>query len=184
MLLFAICFTVIIFLGSLILLIAASILYVPLLCYIQGNLKVGWMPYDVESCSLQEYVCHKVDKRISELISKNRRDRIRRNAALEKKMANGSIKDVPGIIPQPTLPSISLDDDDMSRKTQRKMDAERGRGGARQATKEYVEYEVYNSAGLGYPPTLDYAPPAQVYEYEQYGRWVLIHGGRNFIHAE
>jgi len=41
MLLFAICFTVIIFLGSLILLIAASILYVPLLCYIQGNLKVG-----------------------------------------------------------------------------------------------------------------------------------------------
>ena len=41
MLLFAICFTVIIFLGSLILLIAASVLYVPLLCYIQGNLKVG-----------------------------------------------------------------------------------------------------------------------------------------------
>lgn len=48
MLLFAICATVLIFAGSLILLIAASIMYVPLLCYIQGNLK--------------EYVCHKVDK--------------------------------------------------------------------------------------------------------------------------
>lgn len=41
MLLFSICFTVLIFAGSLILLIAASILYVPFLCYIQGNLKVS-----------------------------------------------------------------------------------------------------------------------------------------------
>lgn len=41
MLLFAICFTVLMFVGSLILLIAASIFYVPLLCYIQGNLKVS-----------------------------------------------------------------------------------------------------------------------------------------------
>jgi len=44
MLLFAICFTVLMFVGSLILLIAASIFYVPLLCYIQGNLKVSSPP--------------------------------------------------------------------------------------------------------------------------------------------
>ena len=41
MLLFAICFTVLMFVGSLVLLITASIFYVPLLCYIQGNLKVS-----------------------------------------------------------------------------------------------------------------------------------------------
>jgi hypothetical protein len=48
MLLFSMIATVLIFAGSLILLIVAAVLYVPLLCYIQGNLK--------------EYVCHKVDK--------------------------------------------------------------------------------------------------------------------------
>jgi len=41
-------FTVLIFAGSLLLLIAAAVLYVPLLCHIRGNLK--------------EYCCHKVDK--------------------------------------------------------------------------------------------------------------------------
>ena len=41
-------FTVLIFVGSLLLLIAAALLYVPLLCHIRGNLK--------------EYCCHKVDK--------------------------------------------------------------------------------------------------------------------------
>jgi len=82
---------------------------------------------------------------------------------LEKKVANGSIKDVPGIIPQPTLPNVSLDDDTVG---QRKHFADR-KGSARAAKKEYAEYEVYNSAGLGYPPTLDYAQP---YQTEEYGR--------------
>ena len=36
-------FTVVIFAGSLLLLIIAAIAYVPLLCYIRGNLKVGYM---------------------------------------------------------------------------------------------------------------------------------------------
>jgi hypothetical protein len=40
--------TVLIFAGSLLLLIAAALLYIPLLCHIRGNLK--------------EYCCHKVDK--------------------------------------------------------------------------------------------------------------------------
>jgi len=47
-LLVTIIFTVTVFVCSLLLLIIAAILYVPLLCYIQGNLK--------------EYCCHKVDK--------------------------------------------------------------------------------------------------------------------------
>lgn len=58
-------FTFVIFAGSLLLLICAGICYIPLLCYIQGNLKVG----PLCSCSqtdhltlYQEYVCHKVDK--------------------------------------------------------------------------------------------------------------------------
>lgn len=42
-------FTVIMWAGSFILLLIAACMYVPLLCYIQGNLK--------------EYCCHKVDKR-------------------------------------------------------------------------------------------------------------------------
>lgn len=42
-------FTLVIWVGSAILLMIAAIMYVPLLCYIQGNLK--------------EYCCHKVDKR-------------------------------------------------------------------------------------------------------------------------
>jgi hypothetical protein len=41
-------FTVLIFIGSALLLVVAGILYIPLLCYIRGNLK--------------EYCCHKVDK--------------------------------------------------------------------------------------------------------------------------
>jgi hypothetical protein len=36
-------FTVVIFAGSLLLLIIAAIGYIPLLCYIKGNLKVGLM---------------------------------------------------------------------------------------------------------------------------------------------
>jgi hypothetical protein len=82
---------------------------------------------------------------------------------MEKKLANGSIKDVPGIIPQPTLPNVSLDDDMVGR---RKIESDR-KVSQRMAKKEHAEYEVYNAAGLGYPPTLDYAQP---YQGEEYGR--------------
>ena len=41
MLLLAMIATVLIFLGSLILLVIAALFYVPFLCYIQGNLKVS-----------------------------------------------------------------------------------------------------------------------------------------------
>lgn len=42
-------FTVVMWAGSAILLTIAAVMYIPLLCYIQGNLK--------------EYCCHKIDKR-------------------------------------------------------------------------------------------------------------------------
>lgn len=102
-------------------------------------------------------------QRIAELIQKNRRDRIRRAAALEKKLANGSIKDVPGIIPQPTLPNVSLDDDEMGRaasRKQRKLEAERGGAAAK---REYVEYEISKEQIPAYQPTLDYDQPYRGY---------------------
>lgn len=111
-------FTVLVFAGSLLLLIVAAITYIPLLCYIQGNLK--------------EYVCHKIDKRIAELIKKKQRQRIARAAAIDKKRALAGVagagagtgqrtsmnggSDLDGYgygnTPQPTLPQVSLDDED------------------------------------------------------------------------
>ncbi|KAI0049643.1 hypothetical protein FA95DRAFT_1556738 [Auriscalpium vulgare] len=98
-------FTVVIFAGSLLLLIAAGICYIPLLCYIKGNLK--------------EYCCHKVDKRISEIIKRRNKQRMVKAAALARKEAAGDfshLKNKKGELvhqplPQPTLPNISLDDD-------------------------------------------------------------------------
>jgi len=99
-------FTVLVFAGSMIFLIVAGICYIPLLCHIQGNLK--------------EYCCYKVDKRISEIIKRKNKQRLARAAALAKKEAAGDfshLKNKKGELiaqplPQPTLPNISLDDDD------------------------------------------------------------------------
>jgi hypothetical protein len=55
-LLVSILFTTIVFAGSLLLLIIAALCYIPLLCYIQGNLK--------------EYCCHKVDKVRTDVIDR------------------------------------------------------------------------------------------------------------------
>lgn len=49
-------FSVLVFAISFLLVCAAAILYIPLFCHIRGNLK--------------EYCCHKVDKRISEILFK------------------------------------------------------------------------------------------------------------------
>ncbi|EHS63835.1 uncharacterized protein PGTG_21874 [Puccinia graminis f. sp. tritici CRL 75-36-700-3] len=95
-------FTVTIWVGSFLLLVAAALLYVPLLCYIQGNLK--------------EYCCHKVDKRIAELMKRKHRKRLAKEAALMRKEAMGDyshLKDKKGQfkaapLPQPTLPQIGL----------------------------------------------------------------------------
>jgi len=98
-------FTVLIFAGSLLLLIIAAVAYIPLLCYIKGNLK--------------EYCCHKVDKRISEIIRRRNKERTAKAIALAKKEAMGDfshLKNKKGEfihqpLPQPTLPNISIDDD-------------------------------------------------------------------------
>ncbi|CCM04824.1 uncharacterized protein FIBRA_07017 [Fibroporia radiculosa] len=99
-------FTTLIFALSLLMLIAAAICYVPLLCYIQGNLK--------------EYCCYKVDKRIAEIIKRRNKQRLAKAAALAKKEAAGDfshLKNKKGEfiakpLPQPTLPNVSLDDED------------------------------------------------------------------------
>ncbi|GAA5995746.1 hypothetical protein JCM5350_005892 [Sporobolomyces pararoseus] len=99
-------FTVVMWLGSALLLLIAAICYVPLLCYIQGNLK--------------EYCCHKVDKRIAELMKRKNRKRLAKEAEIARKEARGDfshlkdrktgkIRGAP--LPQPTLPKIGLYDD-------------------------------------------------------------------------
>lgn len=77
-------------------------------CYIQGNLK--------------EYCCHKVDKRIGELLRHRQRLRVRRQLALEKQ---GVLKDKNGKVVAamalPTLPTLDFteDDEDMRMRTER-----------------------------------------------------------------
>ncbi|KAI9276598.1 hypothetical protein BY458DRAFT_113329 [Sporodiniella umbellata] len=58
-------FSVLVFAISFILVCIASIMYIPLLCHIQGNLK--------------EYCCHKVDKRIAELLRKQANKRVEKS---------------------------------------------------------------------------------------------------------
>lgn len=98
-------FTTTIFVGSMLLLIVACICYIPLLMHIRGNLK--------------EYCCHKVDKRIDAIIKRRNKQRMADEAKKAQKEAAGDfshLKNKKGEIvgkalPQPTLPSVSLDDD-------------------------------------------------------------------------
>ncbi|OXG14400.1 vacuolar protein [Cryptococcus neoformans Tu259-1] len=161
LLLFSMIFTVLVFAGSLLLLIVAAVTYIPLLCYIQGNLK--------------EYVCHKIDKRIADLIKKKQRQRIARAAAIDKKRAmaggvagtsmgrrtskdGGSDLDGYGYgrTPQPTLPQVSLDDEDYQDdiKLRAKIKAERAG----------MNFPSSTPAPNEYPP----APPAMGGEYGMY----------------
>lgn len=96
-------FTVAVFAGSFILLMLAGIAYVPLLCYIKGNLK--------------EYCCHKVDKRVTELVHMKKKQRLAKVAEIARKEAAGDFSHlmnkkgemVGSAIPQPTLPTVDLD---------------------------------------------------------------------------
>ncbi|KAF9959553.1 hypothetical protein BGZ72_009388 [Mortierella alpina] len=84
----AMIFTVVMCAMSLLMLVAAVILYIPLVYHIRGNLK--------------EYCCHKIDKRIDELIRKNTKNRA--DAAL-----SGKSKDIAmSNLKQPTLPQLDL----------------------------------------------------------------------------
>ncbi|GAA5869190.1 hypothetical protein JCM8547_005164 [Rhodosporidiobolus lusitaniae] len=100
-------FTVIVWVISAALLLVAAVMYIPLLCYIQGNLK--------------EYCCHKVDKRIAELMKRKNRKRLAQEAKRAAAEARGDfshLKDKSGKMvrapmAQPTLPKIGLDDQDL-----------------------------------------------------------------------
>jgi hypothetical protein len=117
-----------------------------------------------------------VTQRISELIKRKQRDRIRKHAAMEKKMAGG-IKNAKGEflgpVPQPTLPDVRLDDDDYSTRKKAGTPSMHSNGrkvGVRSPGEEYADY------GLGYPPGGEYRAPyggkGVVYA-EEYGRSVL-----------
>lgn len=96
-------FTVLVFAVSAFMLIIAAIMYIPLICYIKGNLK--------------EYCCHKIDKRIAELVQKKKKQRLAKHAAIARAEAAGDfshLKNKRGEIigrkmQQPTLPSVDVD---------------------------------------------------------------------------
>jgi hypothetical protein len=101
-------FTVLVCAGSLLLLLVAGLCYIPLLLHIRGNLK--------------EYCCHKVDKRIDDIIKRKHKERRIQAARRAQKEAEGDfshLKNKKGELiaqplPQPTLPNLSVDDDDSS----------------------------------------------------------------------
>ncbi|KAJ7129799.1 hypothetical protein C8R44DRAFT_777723 [Mycena epipterygia] len=133
-------FSVIVFIGSLLLLIIAGLCYLPLLCYIRGNLK--------------EYCCHKVDKRIESVIKKRQKKRLDENQKQAMKEARGDfshLKNRKGEftskpLPQPTLPNLSVDDD---------MD-DKSSMHTRVAPSTYTQdsYYYYNSDKAANPPPM------------------------------
>ncbi|KAI7872343.1 hypothetical protein BDF14DRAFT_1752371 [Spinellus fusiger] len=89
-------FSVIVFAISLILVFVAVIAYIPLMCHMRGNLK--------------EYCCHKVDKRISELLKKQARRRLAANQKTGGKSKNKNKMIEMNSLPQPTLPNVNMGD--------------------------------------------------------------------------
>ncbi|KAI8064100.1 hypothetical protein BDF21DRAFT_428219 [Thamnidium elegans] len=87
-------FSTLVFAISFILICIAAVIYIPLLCHIRGNLK--------------EYCCHKVDKRIEELLKKQARKRIKANESSNhtKKSKKEDIEMC--ALPQPTLPNVDM----------------------------------------------------------------------------
>lgn len=147
-------FTVLVFAGSVLLLLIAAVCYVPLLCYIQGNLK--------------EYCCHKVDKRIAELIKRKNKLRLRKQAQLARKEAAGDfshLKDkdgrIVGAVPQPTLPDIDIDDEPTPNPPMR-------RGLQAPYADQYWGQEP--KAADGYSMHSGYAPNQAPYYHSQNGR--------------
>ncbi|KAG8696878.1 hypothetical protein FRC09_008212, partial [Ceratobasidium sp. 395] len=150
-------FTVLVFAGSVLLLIIAAFCYVPLLCYIQGNLK--------------EYCCHKVDKRIAELIKRKNKLRLQKQAQLARKEAAGDfshLKDKNGQVVnapvQPTLPDIDIDDELTSPPTRRMPQQAPYAGGYG------GEQHWQDQKGDGYSTYSGYASTQQPPYYYQNGR--------------
>jgi len=149
-------FTVLVCAGSLLLLVAAGICYVPLLCYIQGNLK--------------EYCCHKIDKRISELMKKKNAQRKAKAAELARKEAAGDFSHlqnkkgefVAKPLPQPTLPSVALDDfgsDTTSMRTRVEPDY---------YNSKWQKDQAYSNTPIDAAPDYPPMPPYQAYAHTGY----------------
>ncbi|KAJ3488746.1 hypothetical protein NLI96_g2638 [Meripilus lineatus] len=137
-------FTFLVFAGSVLLLITASICYLPLLCHLQGNLK-----------------------RISEIIKRRNKQRLAKAAALAKKEAAGDFSHymnkkgelIAQPLPQPTLPNISLDDDD-DHSSQRAADVS-------QNSRYYYDQTDYPPSE--YPPMPAFSHPHT--SYDSYGQY-------------
>lgn len=171
LLLLAMIATVLLFACSLLLMIAATLCYFPrkahsscfamrrlliflaiVVCYIQGNLK--------------EFCCHKVDKRIAELLRHKQRARVRQQLALEKKLGeDGVLRDKTGkvvaALALPTLPKLDYaeNDEDMRIGTQlmgrRKSIARFARSLSRKVKKTPAPGGINaaaTEAGVGLPP--------------------------------
>lgn len=186
-------FTVLVFAGSCLLLIVAGVCYIPLLCHIQGNLK--------------EYCCHKVDKvrflhtlllfcltvssqRIAEIIKRKNKQRLAKAAALARKEAAGDfshLKNKKGELiaqplPQPTLPNVSLDDeeDGSSMRTRAPPSTYTGQSdyyygdrkeyGADYSPAEYPPMPAYNQPGYHqYNPSMGTLTDDHHYDDNDYG---------------
>ncbi|KAH8830743.1 hypothetical protein DL96DRAFT_1707542 [Flagelloscypha sp. PMI_526] len=146
-------FTVTIFIGSMLLLVAACLCYIPLLMHIRGNLK--------------EYCCHKVDKRIDTIIKRRNKQRLVEEAKKAQKEAAGDyshLKNDKGEIvgkalPQPTLPSVSLDDDDDATSYRTGTPAPPNRSYNNTPFSDDASYYNYNEKSVNYvPPMPAYNP--------------------------
>jgi len=145
-------FTVIVFAGSLLLLLAAAICYIPLLLHIRGNLK--------------EYCCHIVDKRIEEVIARERSNRLQETAKLEQKEARGDyshLRSKKGAkpLPQTTLPTLSVDDDLDDNNSMRTR-------GPPPSTYTQDHY-YYQDTAADYPPPMPAYNPNSTHQYNDSG---------------
>ncbi|KAJ9117251.1 hypothetical protein QFC20_000396 [Naganishia adeliensis] len=160
LLLLAMIGTVLLFVCSLLLLLVGAICYVPLVCYIQGNLK--------------EYCCHKIDKRIAELLRHRQRLRVREQLAFEKQLGDeGILKDKNGKVIKtmalPTLPTLDFTEEDedtrmrTERSGKRKSIARFARSLSRKAKKRPERRPgmglAAHEAGVGLPPMSHAASP-------------------------
>ncbi|KAI8607498.1 hypothetical protein BC830DRAFT_1158665, partial [Chytriomyces sp. MP71] len=155
-------FTITMWFFSFCVIVAAFFMYFPLLYIVRGNLK--------------EYVCHKIDKRISELLKKKSRKRteearkaelaeLERMAQLKERAKNGQIDADPdalafkaaaplGLSVRPTLPDIDVD-----------LDATTDFDGMSNYGSNYSqsEFGTQRSRGFGGPPPPPHGfPPGMV----------------------
>jgi len=109
---------------------------------------------------LKEYCCHKVDKRIGDIMKKKQKERRVEAARLAKKEAMGDylhLKNKKGELiakplPQPTLPKLSVDDDDTSSMNTRVPPSNA-------STYTYTQDYFFNAEkSMDYPPMPAYNP--------------------------